>query len=140
LSAVGVREADRADLGQLAAWNAELINDERNDAPLPVEELALRMREWLAAEYRACIFDDDGVPCGYALFRDLAECTHLRHFFVDAAHRRQGIGARAFAQLRRDWFANDKRVLVEVLVWNAQATAFWKHVGFEERYLGLTLT
>jgi len=30
-------------------------------------------------------------------------------------------------------------VLVEVLVWNTQGAAFWKHVGFEERYLGLQL-
>ena len=137
---VEVREADREDVAQLAAWNAQLIADERNDAPQPVEELALRMREWLAAEYRACIFDVDGAPCGYALFRDLPECTHLRHFYVDAAHRRQGVGAQALARLRRDWFAKDKRVLVETLVWNAQAIAFWKHEGFEERYLGLTLT
>jgi len=137
---VGVREADRDDLAQLAAWNAQLIADERNDAPLPVDELASRLREWLVAEYRACVFEANGTPCGYALFRDLRECTHLRHFYVDAAYRRQGVGSQAFAQLRRNWFARDKRVLVEVLVWNAQATAFWKHVGFEERYLGLTLT
>ena len=33
-----------------------------------------------------------------------------------------------------------KRILVEVLVWNTAAAAFWKSVGFDERYLGLQFT
>jgi GNAT superfamily N-acetyltransferase len=140
LSAVGVREAVSDDVARLASWNAQLIADEGNDAPMAVDELVMRMREWLASEYRACVFDADGTPCGYALFRDLPECTHVRHFFVEAAHRRRGVGRRAFEALRRTWFAPDKRVLVEVLVWNDRGTAFWKRIGFEERYLGLQLT
>ena len=136
---VRLREAVSDDISQLAAWNAQLIIDERNDTPLPVAELEVRMREWLASEYRAFVFEADGVACGYALFRDLPECTHLRHFYVDEAHRRQGVGRRAFETLRGDWFAKRKRVLVEVLVSNAQGTSFWKDLGFEERYLGLQL-
>jgi ribosomal protein S18 acetylase RimI-like enzyme len=36
-------------------------------------------------------------------------------------------------------FPRGKRVLVEVLVGNAAAAAFWRSMGFEERYLGLQL-
>jgi len=139
VSIVRVREAGSDDIPRLAAWNAQLIADERNDNPMSVAELAARIREWLASEYRAFVFELDNDACGYALFRDLPECTHLRHFFVEPAYRRRGVGRRAFDELRRARFARDKRVLVEVLVWNAQGAAFWKHVGFEERYLGLQL-
>ena len=134
-----MREAGSDDIPRLAAWNAQLIADERNDNPMPAAELAARIREWLASEYRAVVFELDGNACGYALFRDLPECTHLRHFFVEPAYRRRGVGRGAFDDLRRTRFARDKRVLVEVLVWNAQGAAFWKTVGFEERYLGLQL-
>ena len=78
-------------------------------------------------------------PIGYALFRDLPECVHLRHFFVAPEYRGIGLGRRAFHRLRAEFFPADKRVLVEVLTWNASGLAFWKSLGFGERYLGLQL-
>ena len=139
MSVVAVRQAEDGDVAAVAAWNAQLIADEGNDNPMPVGELASRLREWLATGYRVFIFESDGIGCGYALFRDLPECTHVRHFFVEPAYRGRGVGRSAFEELRRTRFAPRKRVLVEVLVWNAQGAAFWKRVGFEERYLGLQL-
>ena len=58
---------------------------------------------------------------------------------VEAAVRRRGYGRRAFERLRA-MFPRGKRILVEVLVWNAPAAAFWKSVGFEARYLGLQMS
>ena len=161
---VTVRRARQEDVPQLAAWNAQLIRDERNDAAAPSDEIEPRLREWLAKDFVACVFEVASVakgrpegltapprgavsganvgahttPFGYAIFRDLPECVHLRHFFVDSAFRRLGLGRRAFALLR-EIFPRGKRVLVEVLVWNEPAAAFWKSVGFEARYLGLQL-
>jgi GNAT superfamily N-acetyltransferase len=135
---VRVRPARTDELARLAAWNAQLISDERNDNALSGAELEVRLRDWLASEYRACVFEAGGVPFGYALFRDLPDCTHLRHFFVERAFRRRGLGRMALECLRRDAFAPDKRVLVEVLVDNPPGVAFWKAVGFQERYLGLS--
>src|SRR4051812_19937463 len=60
VSVIGVREAVSDDVSRLASWNAQLIADEGNDAPMAVDELVMRMREWLASEYRACVFDADG--------------------------------------------------------------------------------
>ena len=117
----------------------QLIRDERHDNTMSVVELAARLREWLAGDYRAAVFEVDAAPFGYALFRELPDCMHLRHFFVE----REGSPARPRpARVRtpaRSGSPADKRVLVEVLTWNAAGLAFWKSVGFAERYLGLSL-
>jgi ribosomal protein S18 acetylase RimI-like enzyme len=162
---VTVRRARQGDVPRLAAWNAQLIHDERNDQGVPDHEIEPRLREWLAKDYVACVFEVGGsvptgrpegltapprgaaseanvgaiIPFGYAIFRDLPDCVHLRHFFVESAFRRRGFGRRAFTLLRA-MFPRGKRVLVEVLVGNAPAAAFWRSVGFEDRYLGLQLT
>ena len=135
---VAVRRARQQDVPRLAVWNAQLIRDERNDQAAPDHEIEPRLREWLAKDYVACVFEADSTAFGYAIFRDLPDCVHLRHFFVEAAFRRRGLGRRAF-ELLREMFPRGKRVLVEVLVGNMAAAAFWKSVGFGERYLGLQL-
>ena len=136
---VAVRRARQEDVPRLAAWNAQLIRDEQNDAGAPADDIEPRLREWLAKDYVACVFEADGTGFGYSIFRDLPDCVHLRHFFIEAAFRRRGFGRRAFECLR-EMFPRGKRILVEVLVWNAPAAAFWKSVGFEERYLGLQMS
>jgi ribosomal protein S18 acetylase RimI-like enzyme len=135
---VVVRRARQEDVPRLAAWNARLIRDERNDQAAPDHEIEPRLRAWLAKDYVACVFETDSTAFGYAIFRDLPDCVHLRHFFVEAPFRRRGLGRRAF-ELLREMFPRGKRVLVEVLVGNAAAAAFWRSMGFEERYLGLQL-
>jgi len=138
-AAITVRRARDDELGRIAAWNAELIRDEGNDNGQSLPEIEHHLREWFANDYHACIFEADGTPFGYAIFRELGECTHLRHFFVTPQHRRHGFGRQAFARLREK-FPSDKRVLVEVLTGNDAGRAFWKSVGFAERYVGLQLS
>ena len=135
-----MRRAWAEDVPRIAAWNAQLVRDERNDNAPPLDDIEPRLREWLAKDYVACVFEAGGTPYGYAIFRDLPECVHLRHFFVEAPYRRRGYGRRAFEAIRAEMFPPGKRILVEVLVWNGPATAFWKGVGFEARYLGLQMT
>ena len=135
---VAVRRARPEDVPRLAAWNAQLIRDEHNDAAAPPDEIEPRLRDWLAKDYVACVFEADEIPFGYAIFRELHDCVHLRHFFVEAAFRRRGFGRCAFLHMR-ETFPRGKRVLVEVLVANAVGAAFWKSVGFEPRYLGMQL-
>jgi GNAT superfamily N-acetyltransferase len=134
-----VRLAYHDECALLAQFNAQLIRDERHENGMNPAELAERMREWLAEDYRACLFETKAGPAGYALFRDLPECVHLRHFFIVPELRGIGLGRRAFQRLRAEFFPVDKRVLVEVLAWNASGLAFWKSLGFGERYLGLQL-
>lgn len=134
-----VRLARHDECALLAQFNAQLIRDERHENAMSAKELGERMREWLADDYRACLFETKAGPIGYALFRDLPECVHLRHFFVVPECRGVGLGQRAFHRLRAEFFPVDKRVLVEVLAWNASGLKFWKSLGFGERYLGLQL-
>jgi GNAT superfamily N-acetyltransferase len=123
----------------LGQFNVQLIRDERHENAMSSAELAERMREWLADDYRACLFETRAGPIGYALFRDLPECVHLRHFFIVSECRGTGLGRRAFERTRAQFFPAGKRILVEVLSWNAAGLAFWKSLGFGERYLGLQL-
>lgn len=136
---LALRLARQDECARLAQFNAQLIRDERHDNAMSVAELAQRMREWLADDYLACFFESRAGPIGYALFRDMPECVHLRHFFIVPEFRGTGLGRRAFQRLRAEFFPVDKGVLVEVLAWNAGGLAFWKSLGFGERYLGLQL-
>jgi len=133
------RVAAAADLPHLASWNKQLIEDEGHDNTMSLEELAVRMRNWLTTEYQALIFEDPAAPApvAYALLRDTPEWVHLRQFFVARDCRRRGIGARAVALLRDSVFPPDKPVIVEAMAWNQPALSFWRAVGFADRYVGL---
>jgi GNAT superfamily N-acetyltransferase len=133
------RVAAAADLPQLASWNQQLIEDEGHDNTMSLEALVSRMRNWLTTEYQALIFEDPAAPApvAYALLRDTPEWVHLRQFFVARDRRRRGIGARAVALLRDSVFPPDKPVIVEAMAWNHPALAFWRAVGFADRYVGL---
>ena len=132
-----LRTAVAADLAQLGSWNRQLIEDERHDNPMSVEELVARMRAWLLSEYQAVLFEAGPAPVGYALFRQTPEWIHLRQFFIARDCRRCGIGARAVALLRDTVFPPGKLILVEAMVWNDAALSFWRSLGFADRYVGL---
>lgn len=134
---VVVRAAGVDQVPLLARWNLALIRDEGNDNRISVDEIEARLREWLEQGYRAHVFEMDGVPCGYAIHRELPDITHLRHYYVEPAFRRQGIGRAAFDALRRDILPGDRKLLVEALVTNGPGVAFWEALGFEQRYVGL---
>lgn len=136
---VQVRPVRAGERGRIAAWNVQLIRDEGTESDVSLAEVETRLREWLAVDYRASVFEVDGIPFGYAIHRELADCTHLRHFFVEAAYRRRGLGRQAFACLRRDVFPADRRILVEALVTNDAGLAFWESVGFVQRYVGMQI-
>jgi uncharacterized protein YkuJ len=52
-------------------------------------ELLHRMRGWLAADYRAVIFEDNGELVAYVLFREDPDEIYLRQLFVIRGRRRQ---------------------------------------------------
>ena len=131
------RCATGADLDLLAAWNRLLNEDERAENLLDVEALRERMRGFLAGEYRAEIFEEAGVPVGYALFRPDENGVHLRQLFVERAQRRRGIGRGIVECLHAEIFPRGVRVTVEVLVHNERALAFWRAVGFADHAVAL---
>lgn len=139
MNGLAFRWATAGDCDLLGAWNRELIDDELHDNPMSIRELADRMRGWLAGEYRAMLFECNGVPVAYALFREIPEGIHLRQFFVSRGSRRHGVGAAALALLRLRVFPPDQRVLVEAMERNSGGLAFWRSMGFVDRYVGLEL-
>lgn len=127
------------DCALLAELNHQLICDEGHRNKMSVPELAERMEEWLAAEYSAQLFEENGEVVAYALYSEQPEKIYLRHFFVVRQRRRQGIGRAALRILRSKIWPEDKRLTVDVLVRNAAAIAFWRAVGYQDYCLTLEI-
>lgn len=128
-----------ADAPQLAELNRQLIQDEGHRNQMNLAELAQRMRDWLAGEYRAVIFADSGETVAYALFREQPQEIYLRQLFVVRSRRSQGIGRRAVEILRSQLWPKKKRLTVEVLVANPRAVDFWRSVGYVDYSLALEI-
>ena len=126
------RPATLADAPVLAEMNHHLIRAEGHRNRMTVPELQERMEGWLRGEYRAAVFEQDGTPVGYALFRDEPEFVYLRQFYVAPEHRRRGIGRAALKWLRESAWKDAPRVRLDVLVGNAAGIAFWRAVGFRD--------
>lgn len=133
------RQATVADCGQLAELNHQLIRDEGHQNRMTVPELEQRMKGWLASDYQAVLFEEDGVVVAYGLYREQPEEIYLRQLFVTGNRRRQGIGRRAFEILRAEIWPKHKRLTVEVLVSNTAAVAFWRSVGYKDYALTLEI-
>ena len=134
-----LREAIAEDLPLLAELNLQLIQDQRSSNPMPVGELQERMRGWLAAEYRAVIFEIGSEPVAYGVFRPAEGGIHLRQFFVVRRLRRQGIGRRAIELFRKRFVPAGAALTLEVLVHNGTGLAFWRALGFQDHALSLRL-
>lgn len=133
------RRATLADCALLAELNHQLIRDEGHRNKMTVPELELRMRSWLAREYAAVLFEEDGQAVAHALYREQPEEIYLRQLFVVRNRRREGIGRKAIEILRSQIWPKDKRLTVDVLVHNTVAIAFWRAVGYKDYCLTLEI-
>jgi len=133
------RRATLDDCARLAELNHQLIRDEGHRNPMTVPELEQRMKGWLAVEYAAVLFENDGEVVAYALYREQTEEIYLRQLFVVRPRRRQGIGRQAMKVLRTQIWAKHKRLTVEVLVQNTAAVAFWRAAGYRDYALTLEI-
>ncbi|MBO9608838.1 MAG: GNAT family N-acetyltransferase [Paenibacillaceae bacterium] len=132
---MNIRACTDGDLPLLAALNKQLIEDERHDNPMNVEQLAARMKAWIDSEYRAYLFETGGQVVGYALIRHTKQPLYLRHFFIGRDSRRKGYGKLAFAKLLETVGA--EQIDIEVLHWNEAGYSFWKSLGFRERSVSM---
>jgi predicted acetyltransferase len=133
------RRATLDDCALLAELNHQLIRDEGHRNKMTVPELERRMKGWLASEYAAVLFENDGEAVAYALYREQAEEIYLRQLFVVRNQRRKGIGKEAFKILRSKIWPKNKRLTVEVLVENEAAVAFWRAAGYQDYCLTLEI-
>jgi len=133
------RRATTNDSPLLAELNHQLIRDEGHRNKMTVPELEERMKDWLASEYAAVIFEDRGETVAYALFREEPKEIYLRQLFVVRGRRRQSIGRKAFEILRTKIWPAGKRLTVDVLVHNTAAVAFWRAMGCKDYSLKLEI-
>jgi GNAT superfamily N-acetyltransferase len=134
---ITIAAATEPDIPRLAELNLELMEDERHPYMLPLEELRARMAPWVAGEYRVLLFRAGGQVCGYAVWRPEERGSYLRHFFICRDRRRSGLGRAIVDRLRRDHFPKDQPLQLEAAIWNTDAIAFWRAIGFQD--FGLTL-
>lgn len=120
-----------ADADRLALLNRQLIEDEKSDNRMTVDELRERMLGFLAGEYHAYFFTELGEVLGYALVRYTDTPVYVRQFLIDRRFRRQHKGKQAFELLLRE--LGTRVVDLEVLSWNEAGRRFWESCGFEER-------
>jgi predicted acetyltransferase len=133
------RRATLNDCALLAELNHQLIRDEGHRNRMTVPELEQRMKCWLASEYAAMLFENDGKVVAYVLYREQPEEIYLRQLFVVRNRRRKGIGREAVKILRSIIWPKNKRLTVEVLVQNEAAVAFWRAVGYKDYSLTLEI-
>jgi ribosomal protein S18 acetylase RimI-like enzyme len=133
------RRATTDDCPLLGELNHQLIRDEGHRNRMTVPELVQRMRDWLAGEYVAILFEEGGEVVAYALYREQPEEIYLRQLFVVRQRRREGLGKKAMYLLRTEIWPKTKRLTVEVLVANTAAVAFWRAVGYRDHSLALEI-
>jgi predicted acetyltransferase len=133
------RRATLNDCALLAELNHQLIRDEGHRNKMTVPELEQRMKGWLASEYAAVLFENDGEVVAYALYREQPEGIYLRQLFVVRNQRRKGIGREAVKILRSKIWPKNQRLTVEVLVQNGAAVAFWRAAGYKDYCLTLEI-
>lgn len=138
-----IKKCTLADTELLAQLNKQLIEDEKSDNPMTLEELEYRMERFITTEYDAYFFVEDedsgfdknkdscGEILGYALIKNSSNPLYLRQFFIKREYRKKHLGTKAF-QLLKEHLEVDT-LDIEVLSWNEAAMKFWQSLGFCER-------
>ena len=121
------------DVSVLARMNKCLIEDERSSNPMNLSELTERMKGFIEGDYDAYFFKDGETTVGYALVDRTAKPLYLRQFYIDREQRRKHYGKSAFRALLE--YLGTDCIDIDVLPWNEAGVAFWKSLGFAERYV-----
>jgi len=132
-----IKKCTLKDVTQLALLNKQLIDDEKSNNPMSIEELGQRMTGFLSSEYDAYFFVEQEAVVGYALIKNTCNPLYLRQFLIDRKYRRKHYGTEAFNTLMQ--YLDIKSIDIEVLPWNERGILFWESCGFREisRYMRL---
>ena len=126
-----IKKCSLSDVEELAQLNKQLIEDEKSDNTMNIEELKARMHGFLENDYDAYFFMEENKIIGYALARHTSNPMYLRQFYIDRNFRRQGKGRAALKVLLKE--LKTDTIDIEVLSWNEAAIKFWESCGFIER-------
>lgn len=125
------------DLDLLAELNKQLIEDEKHDNKMDLNQLKERMKAFIHTSYKAYLFEQNGDVKGYALIDHIRQPLYLRHFFICRHCRRGGYGKEAFWQLTK--LIRTSNIDIEVMHWNEAGRRFWASLGFKERSVYMRL-
>lgn len=130
-----IRKCKLEDIPKLALLNKQLIEDEKSDNPMSIQELEERMTGFLNTEYDAYFFMVDEDIMGYALVKNSCRPLYLRQFLIDRKYRKHHYGTEAFNSLIQ--YLEVKSIDIEVLSWNEAGNRFWESCGFKDisRYM-----
>ena len=120
------------DLELLAEMNYSLILDEGHRNRMSVSQLKNRMKSWLDTDYQAQLISHKNAIIGYCLWREEAEYTYIRQFYIKPEFRRRGYGKIAIAWLKANRWNSHLPLRMEVLIGNKTGISFWRSVGFED--------
>ena len=126
------RRALPADAELLGELSRQLMEDENQPDTATLAQHQQRMRMWLEADHAAVIFKYNKEVVAYALYLEEAHQVWLKQFFVLRDARRKSIGQQAMRILRSLYWPAGKRLVVEVLMTNEAAIAFYKTIGFRD--------
>lgn len=132
-----IRVCTDDDLDMLAVLNKQLIEDEKHDNKMNVEQLRERMKGFIHTDYKAYIFEDGSRTIGYALVDHSRKPLYLRQFFICRDVRRKGYGRVALNKLLE--FIDADVIDLEVLSWNTGGIGFWRAMGFKDRSIYMRL-
>ncbi len=127
------------DAGRLAELNKQLIEDEKSDNHMDMEELKSRMETFLRTDYNAYFFLEENEVVGYALVNVHTRPVYLRQFLIERKYRRNHLGSEAVKLLLKKLDVSEMDT--EVLSWNETGLKFWESCGFSERsrYMRLSM-
>ena len=127
------------DAGRLAELNKQLIEDEKSDNHMDMEELKSRMETFLRTDYNAYFFLEENEVVGYALVNVHTRPVYLRQFLIERKYRRNHLGSEAVKLLLKKLDVSEMDT--EVLSWNETGLKFWESCGFVERsrYMRLSM-
>lgn len=130
-----IKKCTLEDVPQLAVLNKQLIEDEKSNNPMSIEELEERMSGFLNSEYEAFFFLIEETVVGYALVKHSCTPLYLRQFLIAREYRQRHYGTEAF-RLLLEYLGVDQ-MDIEVLPWNERGMRFWESCGFKEisRYM-----
>lgn len=130
-----IQKCTLTDVSKLALLNKQLIDDEKSNNPMDIYELENRMKGFLQTDYSAYFFIESSQIIGYALIRNSSSPAYLRQFLIERNYRKHNYGTQAFQMLLQ--YLDIKEIDLEVLPWNKNGLAFWKHCGFEETCIAM---
>ncbi|MEM9781640.1 MAG: GNAT family N-acetyltransferase [Pseudomonadota bacterium] len=122
LTLSGLQPGDGPAITRLV-WSLHQANRE----PIKPHEARALLRHRLRRGDRIAVARMAGRAVGYALWREAERHVYVRHFVVDPALARRGIGRRFFAALTDQWPVGRT---VRLHCQTKKALAFWHALGF----------